>query len=261
MKANISAQQSYASSLRAGGGSGGGRSGGGRSGSNAEQGTYQNIQSALGHFAGLRSVVGTVGGVFSDILGPAGELEDAIYALGVVSGKGVGQIRQLRGQFIEMSYDSRYSAKELINATESVVRTGRNIEDAMLIMKSANELATASFSSLESATNTVNKAMVAFQMDASDAAKVAEIFHNSVISTPLDLQQLDDSLKQSASAFGAIIQNTGKSGEALQDYKVDVIETMTVLTGLQSMLGRTGSQAGTTLKMNITSCRIVICGQ
>jgi TP901 family phage tail tape measure protein len=160
-------------------------------------------------------------------------------------------MEKLSTRMYTLGINSRYSAKEMANAAEGIARTGRTLEESLTILEHTSKLATASFSSLQSATATVNKAMVSFELNAGQAADVANIFHNAVISTPLDLSQLDDALKQTASAFGSVIQETAKAGDELDKYKLEAVKAMTTMVGLQTMLGRTGSQAGTTLKMKL----------
>lgn len=177
------------------------------------------------------------------------ELEDKVFELGVVSGKTTSQIKALRVELLDQASTSRYSAGEISDSLTSVIRTGKEYDEAMKIVASSTDLATASFADLGYATETVNKTMVSFGMEAENAGKVVNAFHNIVLSTPLDLEQLNDSLRQSASGFGAIINFSTQSGESLERYKVSVMETMSVMTGLQALMGRSGSQAGTTLKM------------
>lgn len=177
------------------------------------------------------------------------ELEDKVFELGVVSGKTTTQIKALRTALLDQASTSRYSAGEISDSLTSVIRTGKEYDEAMKIVKSSTDLATASFADLGYATETVNKTMVSFGMGADNAGKVVGAFHNIVLSTPLDLEQLNDSLRQSASGFGAIINFSTKAGGNLEEYKVKVMETMSVMTGLQALMGRSGSQAGTTLKM------------
>ena len=191
-------------------------------------------------------------GMVSGYIEKLRETEEAVFSLGIVSQKSIPGIQDLRRELIVMSTDSRFSVKELANAAEGIVRTGRKFEEAMMIMESGKMLAGASFESLGNATDTINKAMTAFSLNASSASHAANTFHNIVLSTPLDLKTLDDSLRQTASAFGSIVQFSTKSGEELETYKKQVLDTTAVLTGMQATLGRTGSQSGTTLKQFAT---------
>lgn len=256
----INVQQSY------GGGSGGsGGNGGGRAfmGSNGEMiyglsgngdnssigGAISNAMTTVGRMRTLMSHVE----MFTSYVKDLSRIEEAIFDLGVVGQKSIPEIRQMRDSFLNMATTSRYSVTQLSQAAADIVRVGYDYESSMQILKSGETLATASFEgNLRDSTGTLIKAMTAFQLSANSAAHAANSFHNIVNATPLDLKTFDDSLRQTAAAFGSIVTFSSKSGEELEEYKKQVVDTTAVLTGLQSMLGRTGAQAGTTLKQFAT---------
>lgn len=256
----VNRQQSY------GGGSGGsGGNGGGRAfmGSDGEMiyglsgngdnssigGAISNAMTTVGRMRTLMSHVEMFAAYVKDL----SRIEEAIFDLGVVGQKSIPEIRQMRDSFLNMATTSRYSVTQLSQAAADIVRVGYDYESSMQILKSGETLATASFEgNLRDSTGTLIKAMTAFQLSANSAAHAANSFHNIVNATPLDLKTFDDSLRQTAAAFGSIVTFSSKSGEELEEYKKQVLDTTAVLTGLQSMLGRTGAQAGTTLKQFAT---------
>lgn len=168
------------------------------------------------------------------------ELEKQFTSLGVVSGKSSSEIKLLRTELLKMGTDSIYSSGQLAESLEQIVRTGKTLEDARNIVEKTVGLATASFESLSFATMTVNKAMVSLGIQSEDAGRVVNTFHNIVLSTPLDLRTLDESLRQTASAFGTVVEFSGKSGEELETYKLEVLDTVSALTGSMALLGKTG---------------------
>lgn len=200
---------------------------------------YSDTLRTIGKFRTGMSQIRMFMGVAEDLA----KIEEAVFDLGVVGQQSIVQIRKLRGEFLMMASDSRYSAVELATAAADVVRVGYNFKDSMIILKSGETLATASFDNIKDATNTLIKAMTAFGLNATSAAHAANSFHNIVNATPLDLKTFDDSLRQTAAAFGSIVYFSSRSGEELEEYKKSVLDTTAVLTGLQSVLGRTGSQA------------------
>lgn len=183
-------------------------------------------------------------GFLNQIFGGFGELEKAVFSLGVVSGKTTTQTRELRQELLRMSADSIYTAKDLSESLDLIVRTGKTLMDAQQILDQTSKLSLASFDSLSFATQTVNKAMIALEISSSHTTEVVNQFHNIVASTPLSLRSLDESLRQSASSFGAILDFTSKAGAELEAYKVAVSGTVASLAGAQSMLGRTGLSSG-----------------
>lgn len=180
-------------------------------------------------YTAYRTVKGLLGGYY--------ELEQAIFSLGVVSGETLTGIKELRGEIMSMASDSLYSATEIAKALDDIVKTGKTLEDAKEIVRETSKLAGASFESLEFATTSVNKAMIAFDINANRASEIVQQYYNAAQSTPLSLQSLDESLRNSASSFASVMDFTNRSGDALEDYKVSVNGTVAALTGVQSLMG------------------------
>lgn len=248
----INRQQSYGGGSGGSGGNGGGRAFMGSDGemiyglsgngdNNSMGDAISNAMTTVGRMRTLMSHVEMFAAYVKDL----SRIEEAIFDLGVVGQKSIPEIRQMRDSFLNMATTSRYSVTQLSQAAADIVRVGYDYESSMQILKSGETLATASFEgNLRDSTGTLIKAMTAFQLSANSAAHAANSFHNIVNATPLDLKTFDDSLRQTAAAFGSIVTFSSKSGEELEEYKKQVLDTTAVLTGLQSMLGRTGSQAG-----------------
>lgn len=248
----VNRQQSYGGGSGGSGGNGGGRAFMGSDGemiyglsgngdNNSIGGAISNAMTTVGRMRTLMSHVE----MFASYVKDLSRIEEAIFDLGVVGQKSIPEIRQMRDSFLNMATTSRYSVTQLSQAAADIVRVGYDYESSMQILKSGETLATASFEgNLRDSAGTLIKAMTAFQLSANSAAHAANSFHNIVNATPLDLKKFDDSLRQTAAAFGSIVTFSSKSGEELEEYKKQVLDTTAVLTGLQSMLGRTGSQAG-----------------
>lgn len=165
------------------------------------------------------------------------KIEEAVYDLGVVGQLSTVEISSLRKELLYTATQGRYTTIELAESAADIVRTGRSFEESMEILKQSQILATASFDNVRNSTNTLIKAMTAFNLNASSAAHAANSFHNVVNATPLDLKTFDDSLRQTSAAFGSIVYFSSKSGTALEEYKKEVVDTTAVLTGLQAILG------------------------
>ena len=61
--------------------------------------------------------------------------------------------------------------------------------------------------------------------------------HSVVLSSPLTLKGLDQSLRNSANAFATLIEFTNKSGEELEKYKEDLLKLDLALTGGLAKIG------------------------
>lgn len=174
---------------------------------------------------------------FSASIEGLAKIEEAVYDLGVVGQLSTVEISSLRKELLYTATQGRYTTIELAESAADIVRTGRSFEESMEILKQSQILATASFDNVRNSTNTLIKAMTAFNLNASSAAHAANSFHNVVNATPLDLKTFDDSLRQTSAAFGSIVYFSSKSGTALEEYKKEVVDTTAVLTGLQAILG------------------------
>ena len=159
------------------------------------------------------------------------ELEKSIYSLGIVGGATKTEIESLRYQLLEMSETSVYSASELTESLDQVVKTGKTLAEAKEIVKETEKLAAASFETLDFATSSVNKAMIAFEIGSSRAGEIVQQYYNAAAATPLSLRSLDESLRNAASSFASVADFTNRSGTELEDYKVAVNGTAAALTG------------------------------
>ena len=221
--------------------------GGGNNSNNKTVGIIEQYNEAISrvmaNFALLKSTIGLFSDPISYYINQVKDYEKAIFDLGVVGQKSINEIKSLRSEFYEMGMTSMFSATELAKASSEIIRVGRSYDEAKQILAASERLATASFEDINKSTDAIIKAMTAFDLSAESAAHVANSFHNIANTTPLSLQTFDESLRQTAAAFGAIVHFSDKSGIELEEYKKQVLDTTAVLTGLQSVLGRTGAQS------------------
>lgn len=215
--------------------------GGGNNSNNKTVGIIEQYNEAISrvmaNFALLKSTIGLFSDPISYYINQVKDYEEAIFDLGVVGQKSINEIKSLRSEFYEMGMTSMFSATELAKASSEIIRVGRSYDEAKQILAASERLATASFENLNKSTDAIIKAMTAFDLSAESAAHVANSFHNIANTTPLSLKTFDESLRQTAAAFGAIVHFSDKSGTELEEYKKQVLDTTAVLTGLQSVLG------------------------
>jgi len=88
----------------------------------------------------------------------------------------------------------------------------------------------------------ISKAMMTLEINAGNAGKIIDYFHNAVIKTPSSMRSLQESLKQALAGFSNFADLTSKSGMELENYKLQLIQTATSLSGGMSLLGRKGKQ-------------------
>ncbi len=178
------------------------------------------------------------------------KFEDAVYQAGIIGGKTGVEIRQLRNEMTQLGMEIPRVTQEIVEQIGSVARTGRTFEEAVKIVTNASNLAIVSGESLADSVNVLNKVMIAFDINIENTAKTMDILHSATLTTPLDLRAIADGMKNSASAMRNFIENTNRSGEELEDYKVTLLELNTALIGNQMTMGRTASSAGLSIRTN-----------
>lgn len=168
------------------------------------------------------------------------ELEDISFELGIVSQMDVENIREYRKELLQLATGYRQTAEEIGRAQIAVVKTGVSLRDASAIVSNALMLARATYSDLQSATESINKILLPMERSGEAAAKVADWVYNVTVSTPASLASVEQSLRQTSSVFSGLLDDVVMSGQALDDYKDSVIETQLALIGLGHVQGKTG---------------------
>jgi len=131
--------------------------------------------------------------------------------VGVVAGRSVPEIREMRSEVLALSSDVSISATEIAKASDTVQRTGKSYEESMLLVKAGMKAAIASGEDLQSIIQIANKAMLGFKINADEANEVFEMFHSTVLNSPLDFQKLGAAMGQSASIFGLSLNRQAKA--------------------------------------------------
>ena len=101
---------------------------------------------------------------------------------------------------------------------------------------------------LASSVGIISKILTAYNLDIRGNVEVLDKLHAVAANTPLSFESLGDAMKNSASAVGLFTQLSAKSGEELVDYKKRLIELNATFAGGLSLIGRTASTSGTTIK-------------
>lgn len=78
------------------------------------------------------------------MMGDSARLEDAIFQMGIVGGKTVGEIRGLRGEMHKLGSEIPRMTEEIVTQITAIERTGRTYREAMNIMRGATKLSISS---------------------------------------------------------------------------------------------------------------------
>ena len=190
--------------------------------------------------------------VIKNITAEMRELDRVVFNMGVVAGRSVPEIREMRSEVLALSSDVSISATEIAKASDTVQRTGKSYEESMLLVKAGMKAAIASGEDLQSIIQIANKAMLGFKINADEANEVFEMFHSTVLNSPLDFQKLGAAMGQSASIFGLFIESTSKSGDELKEYKKELLGVNSVLVAIQAEQGRAAGSSGVTVRMALS---------
>lgn len=189
------------------------------------------------------------------------DLEDSVYNLGVVAQKSNESINGIKQSLIDLSSINQKmttsegdaflplvaSANDLAQAMNEVMRTGKTYQEAYNLVTETVKLAVASGDDLEGAVSIINKLFVALDIGANNVDSVNTALtqlHATSIYTATDLAGMGESAKQWVGALGVLTSTTSKSGEALNQYKLDLMELGTGFSGILANMGRASEQQG-----------------
>jgi TP901 family phage tail tape measure protein len=164
--------------------------------------------------------------------------DDSMQKVRAISGATGDQFDQLRDQAMELGRSTRYSASEAAEGMSFLAMAGFEVTDIMASMPAMLDLAAAGAIDLGVAADIASNILTGFNMDASEAVRVADLMAATAASANTDITQLGEAMKYVA----PIAAGVGMSME----------ETAAAI-GMLSNAGIQGSMAGTTLRQAISS--------
>lgn len=143
------------------------------------------------------------------------------------------EMESLRDQAVQLGADTAFSASEAAEGMENLASAGFTAEEIMAAMPGLLDLAAASGASLADASSYAATTLNAFQLEASDAAHVADVYALAAARTNAQTEDMGEAMKYIA----PVAQAMGQS-----------LESTAAAIGIMSDAGIVGSQAGTTLR-------------
>jgi TP901 family phage tail tape measure protein len=143
------------------------------------------------------------------------------------------QLGLMTRQAKTLGRDTAFSAKEAADGMYQLATAGFSANDVMRIIPGTLDLASASAVDLATAAELQAAALRGFGLDASQAARVADVLTKTVNTSAVEMLDLQDSMKYIA----PVAKATGQS-----------FEDMLAAIGLMGNVGIKGSQAGTSLR-------------
>lgn len=143
------------------------------------------------------------------------------------------EMEGLRDQAIQLGADTAFSASEAAEGMENLASAGFTAEEIMAAMPGLLDLAAASGASLGDASAYAATTLNAFQLEASEAGHVADVYALAAARTNAQTEDMGEAMKYIA----PVANSMGQS-----------LESTAAAIGIMSNAGIMGSQAGTTLR-------------
>lgn len=177
-----------------------------------------------------------VGTWLKDSVGVAGDFEQTLNVLGATSGATAADLGRVAEKAKELGADMTLPATSAQDAAEVMLelsKAGMSVEESMMAAKGALQLSAAAQIDAATAAGIMSGALNAFELDAIDAVKVADLLAAGANESSASMTDLSQGLQQAGFAFNA-------AGLPIED----LITSLAALTNV----GLTGSDAGTALK-------------
>lgn len=197
----------------------------------------------------------TVQGSLSNVV----ELQDELAKLAAISNSTDTQMQSLKASIFAVGEGSRYSLVDLTKISQTLAQAGVSASQMEDVLRSVTTLATASGSTPDEAVQLVTSALGAFQLQATEAARVADLMTSALNRTKLTVQQTGQaiqyvgstayeqniSLEQLLATVGAVAQAGVRSGSTIgtgfRQFLVDLQSPTEKLTTTLKNLGLTSA--------------------
>ena len=159
-----------------------------------------------------------------DVLATTGDLNNDLTKTDAVSSNLGKTVLDLAGSFV-------FSAEEIANVAKQLALAGFSLEQIIDSLEAVIKLAAATGSDLATAGNIVTTSMAVFQLEASEASRVADIFTATVTRSNTNLNQL-------AEAFKIVAPVAANAGQSIEQTAAGL--AMLANAGLRGTLAGTG---------------------
>ncbi len=162
-----------------------------------------------------------------------GDFESQMSRVKAISGATGSAFEELRQQAIDLGAKTAFSAKESASGMENLASAGFNAKEIMEAMPGLLDLAAVSGGDVALASENAATALRGFNLDASQAGHVADVFAKAAADTNAEVGDMGEAMKYIA----PVANSMGLS-----------IEEVSAAIGIMSDAGIKGSQAGTSLR-------------
>jgi TP901 family phage tail tape measure protein len=199
------------------------------------QGTTKKAFETIGQVGQALTGIGVAGAVgLGAAVKVASDFNAQMSRVSAISGATGDQLEQLRQSALDLGASTSKSASEVAVGMEEMAKKGFEVNEVMSAMPGIIAASEASGEDLAAVSNVVASALNSFQLEASEASRVADVMAMAANKSSADVTDLGYAFK-----YAAPLANTlGYS-----------METLAAATGIMTDAGLEGQQAGTTLRM------------
>lgn len=169
------------------------------------------------------------------------QLTSSTFNVGIASQMSLAQIDSLNESFLRLSTTVPSTAKEMSDAVDALIRTGRSFEESRKIIEQVAILSTASGDSLKDTSEVVTKVMVSLGIGADKVNETLTTMHSTAIQTASDMGYLAEAFKNVAGTASVLVKQSGLSGKELEDYKQKILDLSMASIGSMANLGLSAS--------------------
>jgi len=130
------------------------------------------------------------------------QFEDELAKLQAIANATTSQMQTLKASILDVGTSSRFSVIDLTKISQTLAQAGVSAGEMKTVLEAVTTLATASGSTPDEAVNLVTGALGAFQLQASETARVADLMTSALNRTKLTVQQVGQAIQYvGATAF------------------------------------------------------------
>lgn len=185
------------------------------------------------------------------------EFSDALANLQAIAGATDGQMTQLKETILDVASGSKFSTIDLAKAATTLAQAGFSTREMQDSLAAVSELATASGSTIAESVDLITGAVGAFQLQASEAARISDLLVSSLNRSKLTVTQVAQaiqyvgatayesniSLNELVAAAGAIanagVRSGSTIGTGMRQFLVDLQDPTKKLSEELTKLGLT----------------------
>lgn len=202
-------------------------------------GSGQQVNEEFGRIQAAGATIFTVvSGAIAVAAATAADFEKQMSRVKAISGATEGEFKSLKEEALRLGATTSKSASEVAKGMEDMAAMGFNVNEIMAAMPGVISAAEAAGSDLATTSGIVAAALNAFQLEASEASRIADVLAMTANVSAAGVEDMGYAFKYAA----PIANSLGIS-----------IEEVAAAVGIMTNAGLEGSQAGTSLRQILIS--------